>query len=123
MPSLKSYRKRISSVKNTRKITRAMKLVAAAKLRRSQDAIIAARPYANALSKVVADLAAVAGADAHPLFETRAPNKVAIVMFSSDRGLAGAFNSSVIRKVEQYVENELAGAQEVSLRIIGRKAN
>lgn len=123
MPSLKSIRKRIGSVKNTRKITRAMKLVAAAKLRRAQDAIIAARPYASALTTVVSELAQVAGTDAHPLFEQRPAQRAAIVMLSSDRGLAGAFNSSVIRRVEQFVETELASAQEVSLRIIGKKAN
>lgn len=123
MPSLKSIRKRIASVKNTRKITRAMKLVAAAKLRRAQDAIVAARPYSAALAQVVGDLAAVAGEDAHPLFEQRSAQRVAIVMMSADRGLAGAFNSSVIRRVEQLAEQELAGATEVSLRIIGRKAN
>jgi F-type H+-transporting ATPase subunit gamma len=123
MPSLKSIRKRIASVKNTRKITRAMKLVAAAKLRRAQEAIIAARPYAKALHTVVSELANVAGADAHPLFVVRPAAKVAIVMITADRGLAGAFNSSVIRRVEQFVEQDLAGATEVSLRIIGRKAN
>jgi F-type H+-transporting ATPase subunit gamma len=123
MPSLKSIRKRIASVKNTRKITRAMKLVAAAKLRRAQDAIVAARPYSAALAQVVGDLAAVAGEEAHPLFEQRPAQRVAIVMMSADRGLAGAFNSSVIRRVEQLAEQELAGATEVSLRIIGRKAN
>ncbi len=123
MPSLKYIRKRIVSVKNTRKITRAMKLVAAAKLRRAQEAIIAARPYANALHDVVMDLAEAAGADAHPLFEVRPANRVAIVMITADRGLAGAFNSSVIRKVEQYVETEVPSAKEVSLRIIGKKAN
>lgn len=123
MPSLKSIRKRIVSVKNTRKITRAMKLVAAAKLRRAQDAIIAARPYANALSRVVSELAEVAGTEAHPLFEQRPAHKVAIVVMTSDRGLAGAFNSSIIRRVEQFVENELSGAQEVSLRLIGKKGN
>ena len=78
MPSLKSIRKRIGSVKNTRKITRAMKLVAAAKLRRAQDAIIAARPYAAALAQVVGDLAEAAGTDAHPLFEQRPAQKVAL---------------------------------------------
>jgi F-type H+-transporting ATPase subunit gamma len=123
MPSLKSIRKRIASVKNTRKITRAMKLVAAAKLRRAQDAIVAARPYSAALAQVVGDLAGVAGEESHPLFEQRPAQRVAIVMMSADRGLAGAFNSSVIRRVEQLAEQELAGATEVSLRIIGRKAN
>ena len=123
MASLKSIRKRIGSVKNTRKITRAMKLVAAAKLRRAQDAIIAARPYAHALTTVVSELAEVAGADAHPLFASRPANRVTMVMISSDRGLAGAFNSSVIRRVEQFVEQDLGGAQQVSLRILGKKAN
>ncbi len=123
MPSLKAIRKRIGSVKNTRKITRAMKLVAAAKLRRAQDAIIAARPYANALSSVVSELAEVAGTDAHPLFEDRPGKKAAIVAFTSDRGLAGAFNANVVKRVESYVANELAGYTEVSLRLIGRKGN
>jgi F-type H+-transporting ATPase subunit gamma len=123
MPSLKAIRKRIASVKNTRKITRAMKLVAAAKLRRAQDAIIAARPYATALTRVVSELSAVAGADAHPLFEDRPAKKAAVVVFTSDRGLAGAFNTNVIKRTEALVKGELAEYQEVSLRIIGRKAN
>ncbi|HEX4450190.1 MAG TPA: F0F1 ATP synthase subunit gamma, partial [Kofleriaceae bacterium] len=123
MPSLKAIRKRIVSVKNTRKITRAMKLVAAAKLRRAQDAIIAARPYSQALASVVSELAAVAGKDAHPLFEERELRNAAIVVVTSDRGLAGAFNSNVIRAVERYAANELTAANEVSLRIIGKKGN
>ncbi|HVV83248.1 MAG TPA: ATP synthase F1 subunit gamma [Kofleriaceae bacterium] len=123
MPSLKAIRKRIASVKNTRKITRAMKLVAAAKLRRAQDAIIAARPYAAALARVVSELAEVAGADAHPLFENRPGRKAAVVVFTSDRGLAGAFNTNVIKRTEALVRGELADYQEVNLRIIGRKAN
>ncbi len=123
MPSLKAIRTRIISVKNTRKMTRAMKLISAAKLRRAQDAIIAARPYATALTKVVSELAAVAGTDAHPLFETREVKKAAIVLLSTDRGQAGAFNSNVFKKVEAVVEGDLAGATEISLRIVGRKGN
>jgi F-type H+-transporting ATPase subunit gamma len=123
VPSLKAIRKRIVSVKNTRKITRAMKLVAAAKLRRSQDAIIAARPYSKALASVVSELSGVAGKEAHPLFEERALTNAAIVVVTSDRGLAGAFNSNVIKAVERYAANELSGASEVSLRLIGKKAN
>jgi F-type H+-transporting ATPase subunit gamma len=124
MPSLKAIRKRIGSVKNTRKITRAMKLVAAAKLRRAQDAIVAARPYASALTRVVSELAHAAGEEAHPLFaERKGGTKAAIVLFTSDRGLAGAFNSSIIKRVEQFVETDLASYSEISLRIIGRKAN
>ncbi|HEY6034033.1 MAG TPA: ATP synthase F1 subunit gamma [Kofleriaceae bacterium] len=120
---MKAIRKRIVSVKNTRKITSALKLVAAAKLRRSQDAIIAARPYSQALASVVSELAGVAGKDAHPLFEERALKNAAVVVVTSDRGLAGAFNSNVIRAVERFAANELSDASEVSLRIIGRKAN
>ena len=123
MASLKAIRKRIVSVKNTRKITRAMKLVAAAKLRRAQDTIIAARPYSSALASVVSELSGVAGKDAHPLFEEREARRVSIVVITADRGLAGAFNTNVIKAVERYAQNELSGASEVSLRIIGKKAN
>lgn len=123
MASLKAIRKRIVSVKNTRKITRAMKLVAAAKLRRAQDTIIAARPYTQALASVVAELSGVAGKDAHPLFEERDAKRVAIVVITADRGLAGAFNTNVIKAVEKFAANELSGATEVSLRLIGKKAN
>jgi len=123
MPSLKAIRKRIVSVKNTRKITKAMKLVAAAKLRRAQDTIIAARPYSSALSSVVSELSGVAGKDAHPLFEEREGKRAAFVVITADRGLAGAFNTNVIKAVERYSQNELAGATEITLRIIGKKAN
>jgi F-type H+-transporting ATPase subunit gamma len=122
MPSLKAIRKRITSVKNTRKITRAMKLVSTAKLRRAQEALIAARPYTAAISLVVSELSGVAGTDAHPLFETRALEKAAIVVVTSDRGQAGAFNANVTKAAERYIRDELPGAQ-VSLRIIGRKGN
>jgi F-type H+-transporting ATPase subunit gamma len=123
MPSLKAIRKRITSVKNTRKITRALKLVSTAKLRRAQDALIAARPYSSAISRVVSELSAVAGADAHKLFEDRPLARAAIVVVTSDRGQAGAFNANVVKAVERVAANELSGASEVSLRIIGKKAN
>ena len=123
MPSLKAIRTRITSVKNTRKITRAIKLVSTAKLRRAQDALIAARPYATAIAEVVSDLSAVAGADSHKLFEERALARAAVVVMTSDRGQAGAFNANVVKAVERYAANELSGASEVSLRIIGRKGN
>jgi F-type H+-transporting ATPase subunit gamma len=122
MPSLKAIRKRITSVKNTRKITRAMKLVSTAKLRRAQEALIAARPYTAAISQVVSELSGVAGAGAHALFEERPLEKAAIVVITSDRGQAGAFNANVTKAVERYIRDELPGAQ-VSLRIIGRKGN
>ena len=122
MPSLKAIRTRIASIKNTRKITRAMKMVSAAKLRRAQEAIIAARPYVSALTRVVSELSDVAGKESHPLFAERTGKRVAIIMFTSDRGLAGAFNSSVIKQVERLVNEEFVGS-EISLRIIGKKAN
>jgi F-type H+-transporting ATPase subunit gamma len=123
MPSLKAIRTRITSVKNTRKITRAMKLVSTAKLRRAQDALIQARPYTAAIAKVVAELSAVAGTDSHKLFEERPLQKAALVVVTSDRGQAGAFNANVTKAVERYAANELSGATEVSLRILGRKGN
>lgn len=123
MPSLKAIRNRITSVKNTRKITRAIKLVSSAKLRRAQDALIAARPYSAAITRVVSELSAVAGPDGHKLFEARPLARVAIVVMTSDRGQAGAFNANVVKAVERYAANELSSATEVSLRIIGRKGN
>jgi F-type H+-transporting ATPase subunit gamma len=122
MPSLKAIRKRITSVKNTRKITRAMKLVSTAKLRRAQEALIAARPYTAAISQVVSELSGVAGASAHPLFEERPLERAALVVITSDRGQAGAFNANVTKATERYIRDELPDAQ-VALRIIGRKGN
>ncbi len=123
MPSLKDIRKRITSVKNTQKITRAMKLVAAARLRRAQEALVAARPYSAALEHVIYDLAARAGKDAHPLFETRTGKRAELVLLTSDRGLAGSFNAQLIRAAEKYSRTELADHEEVTLRIVGKKGN
>ena len=123
MPSLKAIRTRITSVKNTRKITRAMKLVSTAKLRRAQDALIQARPYTQAITRVVGELSATAGNEAHKLFEERPLAKAAIIAMTSDRGQAGAFNANVTKAVERYAANELSAASEVTLRIIGRKGN
>ena len=126
MPSLKAIRTRITSVKNTRKITRAMKLVSTAKLRRAQDALIQARPYTAAIARVVGELSATAGNEAHKLFgrsDSGPVSKAAIIVMTSDRGQAGAFNANVTKAVEKYAANELSGATEVTLRIIGRKGN
>jgi len=123
MASLKDIRKRITSVKNTQKITRAMKLVAAAKLRKAQEAIVAARPYAEALEQVVYDLAGRAGSDAHPLMEQRDGKSAEIMLLTSDRGLAGSFNAQIIRKIEAFVEEDLSDYTDVTLRIVGRKGN
>src|SRR5881394_939976 len=103
MPSLKAIRTRIASVKNTQKITKAMKLVAAARLRRAQDAIIAARPYANRLTEVLADVTArlqleADDASSHPLLIKRPIGVARIIVVNSDRGLAGGFNSNLSRR-------------------------
>jgi F-type H+-transporting ATPase subunit gamma len=123
VPSLKDIRKRIGATKNTQKITRAMKLVAAAKLRRAQDQIVAARPYAEAIEKVVNELAARAGEESHALLAERPMRKAEILFLTSDRGLAGSFNAQIIRKVESFVAEELSELDEVSLRVVGRKGN
>jgi F-type H+-transporting ATPase subunit gamma len=125
MPSLKAIRKRITSVKNTQKITRAMKLVAAAKLRRAQEAITAARPYSVALGQVVAELAEAVGPSgghvAHPLMAPRDRTRTQLVLMSSDRGLAGSFNAQLFRATERYIATELVEAESVGLRVVGKK--
>jgi F-type H+-transporting ATPase subunit gamma len=123
VPSLKSIRTRIASVKSTQKITRAMKLVAAARLRRAQDAIVAARPYANALLDAIGEIAARAGAEAHPLLDQRPPEHITIITLTSDRGLAGGFNANVFRAVQRFTdEKKAAGATpKISLHVVGKK--
>ena len=124
MPSLKSIRTRISSVKSTQKITRAMKLVSAARLRRAQDAILGARPYANALAAAVVEVALRAGADAHPLLDRRTPERITMVPLTSDRGLAGGFNANVFRNVQRFIGEQQSATppvREIHLEIIGKK--
>ena len=109
MPSLKAIRNRIQTVKNTQKITKAMKLVAAARLRRAQDALLAARPYAQSLEGVVAELAARAGDESHPLLTERPLQRVLLVPITSDRGLAGGFNAQVTRQIERFLKERAGG--------------
>ena len=124
MPSLKSIRTQIASKKSTQKITRAMKLVSAARLRRAQDAIVAARPYANAVADAVAEVALRAGAESHPLLDARTPERVTLVTLTSDRGLAGGFNANVFRAVARFTA-ERQGAtpplKQLKLEIVGKK--
>ena len=122
MASLKDIRKRISSVKNTQKITRAMKLVAAARLRKAQEAITAARPYSEALRRVVGDLAEHAGRDAHPLLAEKTGDRILLVVMTSDKGLAGGFNAQINRKVAELIKEDWKD-KDVKLRIVGRKGN
>jgi F-type H+-transporting ATPase subunit gamma len=120
MPSLKSIRTRIASVKATQKITRAMKLVAAASLRRAQDAITGARPYANALADAVAEVALRAGAEAHPLLDQRGGQRLTLLVLTSDRGLAGGFNANVFRAIHR-LQAERKDVRELALEVVGKK--
>src|ERR1700755_2867198 len=97
MANLKEVRNRIASVTSTQQITKAMKMVSAAKLKRATNAIIALRPYANKLGEILANLSASLEDGSSPFLQEREPNKVLIVVVSSNRGLAGAFNSNVIK--------------------------
>jgi F-type H+-transporting ATPase subunit gamma len=126
MPSLKAIRNRIASVKNTQKITKAMKLVAAARLRRATDAVVASRPYAEKLKQVIADVSSrmqVAADDevGHPLLTPRPIHNVRIIVISSDRGLAGGFNSNLLRRVERFAVDEQAHYPKIELAVVGRK--
>jgi F-type H+-transporting ATPase subunit gamma len=125
MPSLIDLRRRIRSVKNTQQITKAMKMVAAAKLRRSQDKILQTRPYALELRKVIQNLAASApgGEAPHPLLETRAAEggerKVLLAVVTGDKGLCGSFNTNVLRRAER--ERKALG--EVELLLLGKRGS
>ncbi|HVR61553.1 MAG TPA: ATP synthase F1 subunit gamma [Polyangia bacterium] len=124
MPSLKAIRNRIASVKSTQKITRAMKLVAAARLRRAQDAIVGARPYADALWEAIIEVAVRAGPESHPLLDPRPPERVALIAITSDRGLAGGFNANIFRAVQRFADEKTrAGGplRELSLEVVGKK--
>src|SRR5689334_84873 len=123
MPSLIDIRRRIRSVKNTQQITKAMKMVSAAKLRRAQDRTIASRPYASLLRKVLGNVAAaVAGnpqAATNPLLARREENRILLVLVTGDKGLAGAFNTNLIKAAGRLVA-ERPNAK-FSWILIGRK--
>jgi F-type H+-transporting ATPase subunit gamma len=123
MPSLKAIKKRISSVKNTRQITKAMKMVSAAKLRRAQEAVVAARPYADKLQQVLASLARREDQDTHPMLAKRGKGKALMVLVTSDRGLCGGFNSNVTKAVERHIRANPDGFEQLDLLLIGRKGN
>jgi F-type H+-transporting ATPase subunit gamma len=123
MASLRDIRKRIRSVKSTQQITKAMKMVAAAKLRKAQEAILAARPYATSLDQMISDLAARSEGLAHPLLSARPVKKVDLIVLTSDRGLAGGFNSNVIRRVTRFLNENARAYEAIRLITIGRKGN
>jgi F-type H+-transporting ATPase subunit gamma len=119
MATLLDIRRRIRSVKSTQQITRAMKMVAAARLRRAQDSIFNARPYANQMLTLLESLAARTEQRAHPLLAERPIEKVLLVLITADRGLCGGFNANLIRAAQYYLEEQKG--KEVLLIAVGRK--
>ena len=125
MPSLIDFRRRIRSVKNTQQITKAMKMVSAAKLRRAQDAVLAARPFANSLRQMLANVAGAAkgseGAAENPLLAERPEERVLVLIINSDRGLAGAFSTNINKGAQKFLAESKAG-KKWEVEAVGKKA-
>src|SRR3989449_8038842 len=125
MVSLRAIRTRIKSGRNTQKITKALKLVGAAKLRRAQDAVVRTRPYAQALDELLGSLAGARTAaemPPHPLMEAReTPRRIEVVLLTSDRGLCGGFNSNIIRRAQRFLVEEGDKFEAIQFSTIGRR--
>jgi len=119
MANVRDIRSRIRSVRNTQQVTKAMKMVAAAKLRRSQERILAARPYADQILEVLRSLAARANPETHPLLATRGAERLELVILTADKGLCGGFNSNIIKKATAFIQQQ--GARVLTTHLIGRK--
>jgi F-type H+-transporting ATPase subunit gamma len=121
MPALVDIRRRIRSVKNTQQITKAMKMVSAAKLRRAQDAMFAARPYARKMMEVLNSLATRADPGAHALLQVHGDEKVLLVVVTADKGLCGGFNANIIRAAARFLDEERRHERRLELDLVGRK--
>src|ERR1700693_4874077 len=121
MPSLQSIRRRVASVKNTQKITKAMKLVSASKLRRAQERVLTARPYAKKMAEVLGSLGAYTNREYHPLLFRSTVKQAEIIVLSSDRGLCGSFNVNILRKALEQFQTVSASVPNVTFNVIGRK--
>jgi F-type H+-transporting ATPase subunit gamma len=120
---LRQLRRRIRSVKSTQKITRAMELIAASRITRARNAVEAARPYAEMVTRVIRDLATEASVLDHPMLHPRTETRrIGIVVVTSDRGLAGAYNTNIMRRAERLAAEERAHGHDVALYAVGRKA-
>jgi F-type H+-transporting ATPase subunit gamma len=121
MPSLIDIRRRIRSVKNTQQITKALKMISAAKLRKAQDRAIAARPYANILQQMLANVARAAAQDAddNTLLAVRPENRILIIVVTADMGKAGGFNANLIRMAQRFVDEHRSN--QVSFQLVGKK--
>ncbi len=124
MPSLIDIRRRIRSVKNTQQITKAMKMVSAAKLRRAQERALASRPYAEMMNRVLSNVASAAAGNEEasqlPLLQVRNENRIHLIVVTGDRGLAGAFNANLLRRTQRFIDDH-AGTQ-MGYDLIGRKS-
>jgi F-type H+-transporting ATPase subunit gamma len=124
VPNLKDIKRRIGSVQSTQKITSAMKMVAAAKLRRAQEAIENARPYATRMRETLEEVSQGALEESHPLLNVHEERKaLEIIAITSDRGLAGAFNSNVVKRVEALIAERGSEFQTIGLTLLGKKAS
>ena len=121
MAKTQDLKRRIRSVRNTMQLTKAMKMVSAAKLRRAQERIMNARPYAHQTLAVLRSVALRAEEDAHPLLQARVGKKAHIILIAGDKGLCGAFNSHIIRTAEEYVRENLE-SHEISITTVGKKS-
>ena len=121
MPSLQSLRRKIASVKNTQKITKAMKMVASAKLKRAQNRILAFRPYGLKMREVVANLSRRVNRDLHPLLQKRPTKVVRVVVVTSDRGLCGGFNTNIVRRAMEFIRESESRGVKVEIGMVGRK--
>ncbi len=123
MPSLIDLRRRVRSIRNTQQITKAMKMVSAARQRRAQDRVINSRPYSRMFASMLADVAAAVADDeaaaAHPLLAVREEKRIQLILVTADRGLAGAYNSNLIRAAEQFAAEH--SSQQVEFELVGRK--
>jgi F-type H+-transporting ATPase subunit gamma len=120
MATLKQIRQRIRSAKNIRQITRAMKLVAAARLKKAQDRVLEARPYSEKMKEFMANIGGAGELPTHPLLQKRPVERILVILVSSERGLAGSYNSNIIRKCTEFVKTSTA---KVQIYAVGKKGN
>lgn len=122
MPTLRDIRKRLKAIQSTKKITAAMKMVAAAKMRKVQDRMLNFRPYASRMETVLNDLAKVAEREIHPLLALRPRKTIEVVVLTSDKGLCGAFNTNILRAAYRYINDMKKEGVAFNVSIVGRKA-
>ena len=118
---MREIKRSIKSTQNTKQITKAMEMVAAAKLRRAQEAAVASRPYTDKIREVVGSIASGSGSIKHPMLQTRPVKRTAYVVISSDRGLAGGYNTNVLRKLMVTLEEQHKSKDEYDVLVVGRK--